>query len=82
MRLWRLMNLFFADYAEYYEATGRRLDISNWKLPSVMTDVDFFAGYASGQITWNHNSIIDRRSPAVKIGFYWDPATTGSLSCA
>lgn len=67
------MRLIFADYAEFYQENQKHIDITNKNLPEVMTDLEFFARYASGGVTWNHNSIIYRRLPAVGVGFYWHP---------
>lgn len=64
--------LIFGSYAEYDQSSGRTVEIINRDHPEVMTDEYFYRAYAAGEISWNHNSIVYRRTEAIRIGFYWD----------
>lgn len=65
--------LVFGDYCEYNEHTKEKLDVRNKQLSEVMSDHFFYSTFAEGKITWNHNTIIYKRQPAIELGFYWDP---------
>ena len=65
--------LVFGDYTEYRESSGHSTHILNRSIPHIFDDKTFFSFFARGLITWNHNTIIYKRSPAVKLGFYWHP---------
>jgi glycosyltransferase involved in cell wall biosynthesis len=69
------LGLVFADYCEFQESTGTKINIRNHACPPRLTDKEFFSRFAKDKILWNHNTILYRRKLALEIGFYWHPET-------
>ena len=64
--------LVFGNYCEYYQNTSKTVNIMNKNLPRIMGCEDFLMRYSNEAVSWNHNSILYKRSNAIRLGFYWD----------
>lgn len=64
--------LVFGNYCEFSQKTSKAIEILNKGLPRLMEANDFLLRYSVDGIFWNHNSILYRRSNAMRLGFYWD----------
>ena len=64
--------LVFGNYCEFSQKTSKSIEILNKGLPRVMEGKDFLLRYSNDSISWNHNSILYKRSNAIRLGFYWD----------
>ena len=64
--------LVFGNYCEYYQDKSLYINIYNKNLSEEISCYEFFDLFATNKITWNHCSILYKRTNAINIGFYWN----------